>query len=349
MQFSFARTVETRSGKNAKEAMQLSAEPIGPLPANADPVELAAWTTVCNVVLNLDEFLMKHNRMNTHWNKQSIVHQTRRYFLGATSGGLGALALQNLLGPSAQGASTGNDANPLAPRVPPMAAKAKRVIYLHMTGSPPNLDLFDYKPKLVEMDGQDAPNSVLAGKEFAFTTGSQAVGNAAQIYTFGQLWDVALRLPSHLQTVADELCVVHSMHTDQFNHGAGKVDGVHGFASQRGRPSFGSWVTYGLEAKTKTSPRMSSSSAAVFSQRWQEFVRKRFSAECVPGSAVPLAGGSCIDCFRSAGDESRPAAKNSRYAPRVEWFQVDQLGTPKRKRGSHSTSWRFECKPVCPR
>ena len=98
--------------------------------------------------------------------EQHLALRTRRYFLGQASSGLGALALSNILGnQSAPAAET------LASHLPHFAPKAKRVIYLHMTGSPPNLDLFDYKPKLVELNGQDAPDSVLKGKEFAFTTG----------------------------------------------------------------------------------------------------------------------------------------------------------------------------------
>ncbi len=96
-----------------------------------------------------------------------LLNLTRRYFLGMASGGLGALALQSM--GASFGAGLSN--NPLAPRESHFPARAKRVIYLHMTGSPPNLDMFDYKPKLIEMDGQDAPDSVLKGKEFAFTTG----------------------------------------------------------------------------------------------------------------------------------------------------------------------------------
>src|SRR5438105_2307464 len=94
-----------------------------------------------------------------------VQHQTRRHFLGAGSLGLGAAAYALLSGETA--AST----DPLAPRKPHFAPKAKRVIYLHMSGSPPHLDLFDYKPELVKRTGQDVPESFLKGRRFAFTSG----------------------------------------------------------------------------------------------------------------------------------------------------------------------------------
>ena len=92
--------------------------------------------------------------------QQQLALRTRRYFLGQTSTGLGALALSNLIGGSPLTASS----DTFADKVAHFAPRAKRVIYLHMTGSPPNLDLFDYKPKLIELNGQDAPESVLKGK-----------------------------------------------------------------------------------------------------------------------------------------------------------------------------------------
>jgi hypothetical protein len=181
---------------------------------------------------------------------QHLQQQTRRYFLGLTSGGLGALALQGLTGGSALGAAI----NPLAPRAPHFGAKAKHVIYLHMTGSPPNLDMFDYKPKLIEMDGQEAPASVLAGREFAFTTGVPKLLGTRQKFTkSGQSGLMLSDCLPNLQKVADELCLVHSMHTDQFNHAPAELL-VYTGSPRSGRPSFGSWVTYGLGSENENLP-----------------------------------------------------------------------------------------------
>ena len=96
-----------------------------------------------------------------------LQHNTRRQFLGSGSMGLGAAALAYLSGEATAKPSE----NPLAPKKPHFEAKAKRVIYLHMSGSPPHLDLFDYKPELVKRTGQDVPESHLKGKRFAFTSG----------------------------------------------------------------------------------------------------------------------------------------------------------------------------------
>src|SRR6056297_3945644 len=100
---------------------------------------------------------------------QRVQNQTRRHFLQHSSAGLGSIALAGLMADQAGAASASQD--PLAVRKPHFTPKAKRVIYLHMTGSPPNLDLFDYKPELNKRDGQDCPDQFLEGREFAFTTG----------------------------------------------------------------------------------------------------------------------------------------------------------------------------------
>ncbi|MEO6436369.1 MAG: DUF1501 domain-containing protein, partial [Tepidisphaeraceae bacterium] len=111
--------------------------------------------------------------MNLHREHAQLI--TRRHFFHRCNSGIGALALASLLGGGdiARAAEAANPvaANPLAPKLPPMRAKAKRVIYLHMSGSPPHLDLFDYKPELVKRTGQDVPESHLKGKRFAFTSG----------------------------------------------------------------------------------------------------------------------------------------------------------------------------------
>jgi hypothetical protein len=166
------------------------------------------------------------------------------------SGGLGALALQSM------GASHGSgfNNNPLASRDTHFPARAKRVIYLHMTGSPPNLDMFDYKPKLIEMDGQDAPDSVLKGREFAFTTGVPKLLGTRQKFTkSGESGLMLANCLPHLQTVADDLCLVHSLHTDQFNHAPAELL-VYTGSPRSGRPSFGSWVTYGLGSENENLP-----------------------------------------------------------------------------------------------
>jgi len=182
--------------------------------------------------------------------QQQLALRTRRYFLGQSSTGLGALALSNLIGGSPATASSDS----LAAKVAHFAPKAKRVIYLHMTGSPPNLDLFDYKPKLIELNGQDAPDSVLKGKEFAFTTGvPKLLGTSHKFIASGKSGVMLSDCLPHLQGVADHLCLVHSMHTDQFNHAPAELL-VYTGSPRSGRPSFGSWVSYGLGSENENLP-----------------------------------------------------------------------------------------------
>src|SRR5262249_45603711 len=105
---------------------------------------------------------------------QRLTQQTRRHFLQNCSLGLGGLALGSLLGepaPSAAAATSPDPVNPMTPRKPHFPGKAKNVIYLHMSGAPPHLDMFDYKPELVKRNDQPCPDSLLKGKRFAFTSG----------------------------------------------------------------------------------------------------------------------------------------------------------------------------------
>ena len=113
------------------------------------------------------------NQSGTNPRLERIAWQTRRHFLQQAAGGLGAVALTSMLQSESRGETTPSDGviNPLSPKAPQFAAKAKRVIYIHCTGSPPHLDMFDYKPELVARNGQDCPDSFLKGKRFAFTAG----------------------------------------------------------------------------------------------------------------------------------------------------------------------------------
>ena len=182
-----------------------------------------------------------------------LQHSTRRQFLNSAGQfSLGAIAMQAMQAKASP--STVAAANPLAPRQPPFAAKAKRVIYLHMSGGPPHLDIFDYKPELVKHSGEDCPDSVLQGRTFAFTTGVPKLMGTPR--TFGQYGKGGITMSDavpNFQTVADELCVIKSMHTDQFNHAPAELLLFTGHARQ-GRPSMGSWVTYGLGSENEDLP-----------------------------------------------------------------------------------------------
>ena len=173
---------------------------------------------------------------------QHIQESTRRHFFRQSTAGIGSMALGSLLA----GESHATD-NPLASRAPHFAAKAKRVIYLHMTGSPPNLDMFDYKPELVNRSDQNCPDEFLQGREFAFTSGTpKLMGSPRKWKQVGEagMW-MSDAIP-HFHDIADEMCVVHSMYTDQFNHAPSRIVNLYRFTPPVVRPSIGSWATYGL-------------------------------------------------------------------------------------------------------
>jgi hypothetical protein len=191
--------------------------------------------------------------MNALLERLARVQQaTRRHFLFQSTAGIGGMALSALLARETQGAA--NAARPLAARPSQARPTAKRVIYLHMTGSPPNLDLFDYKPELARLDGKDCPQEFLAGREFAFTSGTpKLLGSPRKWRRVGQSGGWMSDAIPHLQQVADELCVVHSMHTDQFNHAPAELLLLTG-SPRSGRPSLGSWVSYGLGSENDNLP-----------------------------------------------------------------------------------------------
>ena len=184
---------------------------------------------------------------------------TRRHFLKESAMGLGALAMGSLLGgcggnSNAIAPVAFDPAHPLLPKPPQFAGKAKSVIYLHMAGAHSQLELFDYKPELMKMDGQDCPPSLLAGKKFAFISGvPKMLGPQARFAQHGEsrTW-VSENLP-HFSTVVDEVSFLKAVTTDQFNHAPAQLL-MHTGSPRLGRPSMGSWVTYGLGTENQNLP-----------------------------------------------------------------------------------------------
>jgi hypothetical protein len=159
-----------------------------------------------------------------------------------------------MLGGATRASDVAGVVNPLAAKQAPLEAKAKRVIYLHLTGSPPHLDLYDYKPELVKRTGQDCPDEFIKGKRFAFTSGMpKLLGTPRKFEQHGQggVW-LSDAVPN-LHGVADEMCVIKSMFTEQFNHAPAELLLYTGSA-RSGRPSMGSWVTYGLGSENENLP-----------------------------------------------------------------------------------------------
>ncbi|MCI0637622.1 MAG: DUF1501 domain-containing protein [Gemmataceae bacterium] len=180
------------------------------------------------------------------------MNLTRRHFFQHCGHGVGKIALASLL----TGATTarGQAPNPLAPRRPHFTPKARAVIHLFMAGAPSQLELFDYKPRLAQLEGRPIPPEVIGGQRYAFIRHDAAVlGPRFRFSRYGQSGAELSEMLPHLSTVADDLCIIKSVRTDQFNHGPAQIFLNTGFA-QPGRPSFGSWVVYGLGAETDNLP-----------------------------------------------------------------------------------------------
>src|ERR1041385_3073863 len=190
--------------------------------------------------------------------------QTRRHFLRSVGSGMGSLFLGTSLANYAAAAnaqdkkstlSFARDARtPLSELPPQFSAKVRRVIYLHMAGAPSQLELFDYKPELKRLDGQDCPTSFLAGKRFAFISGvPKLLGSQYPFKQVGQSgqW-ISDRLP-HIAEHVDDICFIKSMRTDQFNHAPAQLL-VHTGNPRLGYASFGSWVLYGLGTENQDLP-----------------------------------------------------------------------------------------------
>ncbi|MGP0062158.1 MAG: DUF1501 domain-containing protein [Isosphaeraceae bacterium] len=183
------------------------------------------------------------------------AEQTRRYFLRNGSLGLGGLALAGILEADSPAPGAAPAEDPFAPRPPQFPAKVKNVIFLSMSGGPPHLDLFDYKPELVRRDGRDCPASLMAGKPFAFTGGTPKLqGTPQKFRQHGRsgAW-VSAALPN-LARIADDLTFIKSVVTDQFNHGPAELLLTTGIPRTAGRPSLGSWVSYGLGSENRDLP-----------------------------------------------------------------------------------------------
>ncbi|MGL4630325.1 MAG: DUF1501 domain-containing protein [Leadbetterella sp.] len=187
-----------------------------------------------------------------------LQEDTRRTFLKQSFMGLGGLALGSMLSScsksESKSAANFDASKALLAKAPHFLGKAKSVIYLHMAGAPSQLELFDYKPLLQKLDGQPCPQSLIEGKKFAFIRGvPKMLGPAAEFKQRGQsgAW-ISEYLP-HLATVADDLCFLKGVATDQFNHAPAQLL-MHTGSARLGRPSMGSWVTYGLGTENANLP-----------------------------------------------------------------------------------------------
>ena len=176
---------------------------------------------------------------------------SRRWFLKDCGLGLGAIALTSL--EAQENARSGNP-NPMAPKQPHFPGKAKNVIFLYMGGAPSHLDLFDNKPELTRFNGTKPPAELLKNYQSAFINpDNNLLGPKFKFKQYGQAGTEMAEILPNIGSVADEIAVVRSMHTEAFNHAPAQILLSTG-SQQFGRPSLGSWVTYGLGCETDNLP-----------------------------------------------------------------------------------------------
>jgi uncharacterized protein (DUF1501 family) len=192
----------------------------------------------------------------SRWNQWRLA-VTRRDFLQECGVGLGRIALAALLAGNYGSAPVRAEAlsvNPLAPRSPHFPGKAKRVVHLFMGGAPSQLELFDNKPMLAQLEGKPLPPSVIGDQRYAFIRPDAAV--LGPRFPFAKHGECGAELSSaapRLAKIVDQISILRAVHTDQFNHAPAQIFLSTGFA-QPGRPSIGSWILYGLGAETDELP-----------------------------------------------------------------------------------------------
>ena len=180
---------------------------------------------------------------------------TRRHFLKKCMSGLGATALAGLSGYDLLGGASVSPAeNAVSKLLPHFAPKAKNVIFLHMAGAPSQLELFDYKPVLNQLDGKDCPPSLMEGKKFAFLKGiPKMLGSQAVFNRHGESGAYVSDYLPNFAKIVDEVTFLKAVHTEEFNHAPAQLF-MHTGSPRLGRPSMGSWVTYGLGSENQDLP-----------------------------------------------------------------------------------------------
>lgn len=180
-----------------------------------------------------------------------IAIHSRRNFLRDCAGGIGTIALAHLLGIEGR---TAEPVNPMAPKKPHFAPRAKNVIFLFMEGAPSQMDLFDPKPKLREWHGKPLPPSMTRDLKLAFIKPTASVlGSPFEFRRHGQSGMELSELLPHTATCADDICLVRSMYSEAFNHHPGQLFLFTGHMIG-GRPTMGAWVTYGLGSENQNLP-----------------------------------------------------------------------------------------------
>ena len=190
---------------------------------------------------------------NSSLNQQNLIN--RRTFLSSSSLGLGTVALASLLDQEKAFSASEEREGLHLKGLPHFPAKAKRVIFLCMAGGPSHLETFDYKPALEKMDGQPMPDSFTKGQPIAQLQGQElkCLGPQYKFNRHGESGQLIADILPHTAKIADDICIIRSMHTDQINHDPAHTVMNTG-TSISGRPSMGSWINYGLGSESQDLP-----------------------------------------------------------------------------------------------
>jgi hypothetical protein len=188
--------------------------------------------------------------------KLQLLRQTRRHFFNDCRMGLGGMALGSMLAGDRllSAAATDHETNPLAPKPPHYKAQAKNVIFLFMAGGPSQLELFDPKPKLQQLEGEVIPESYVENKRFAFLKkDAKLLGTRRKFTQHGDSGQTVSECLPNIASISDDIAIIRSMTTDVFNHGPAKFFMNTGF-NRFGRPSMGAWITYGIGSEANDLP-----------------------------------------------------------------------------------------------
>jgi hypothetical protein len=264
---------------------------------------------------------------------ENPLTMTRRQFFGKSAKGLGGVALASLLNENlfASQSSAGG-----LPGFPNFAPKAKRVIYLFQSGGPSQIDMFDYKPNLNEVHGQEVPDSVFNGQRLTgMTAGQTSFPVARSIYNFEQVgqsgnW-LNTDLMPHLAKVADELCIIKSMHTEAINHDPAITFFQSGF-QLAGRPSIGAWLSYGLGSMNEDLPTFVAMTSSGSGTGGQPLYDRLWGAGFLPSKhqGVKFSGGKDPVLYLNNPDgmSSKLRRKTLDHIATMNQMKFDDYGDP---------------------
>ena len=224
--------------------------------------------------------------------------QNRRQFFQGAGLKLGGIAVAQLLGQRAM-AQTASNMHPALPGLPHFAPKAKRLIYLHMNGAPSQIDLFDHKPRLTDFFDKELPDSIRNGQRITtMTSGQKRFPVAPSKFAFERCGTSGIEMSElvpHMKGIADDITMIRSVHTEAINHDPACTFVMTG-SEVPGKPSLGSWLSYGLGSESQNlpafvvlTPMVKKPSQALFTRMWSSgFLPTKFDGVKLRGSGDPV-------------------------------------------------------------